>query len=58
MARRTVTRYTVTVKENGDSFNSFNLRQVNKWANDYEDHCLNQDEPWQPHFEFTEETIK
>lgn len=54
---KNITRYGVTVKENGDNFHSFNSRRVVKWTNEYEDHCLNQDEPWQPHFEFTEEQI-
>ena len=50
-------RYIAIVKENGDSFRSFNLRRVNEWCNQYEDNCLNQDKSWQPHFEITEEEI-
>ncbi len=53
-----VTRYTAIVKENGDSFRSFNLRRVNEWCNQYEDNCLNQDESWQPHFEITEKELE
>jgi hypothetical protein len=52
-----IVRYSVTVKENGDSFHSSDSRRVIEWANEYENHCLNQDEPWQPHFEFIEEEM-
>ena len=53
-----MTRYVVTVKENGDSFHAFDLRKINQWIGIYEHSCLNQDVPWKPHFEIKTESIK
>ncbi len=53
----TLKRYTITVKENGDSFSSLNKRDCQRWAGLYTDHVSNQDDPWVPHFEMTTETL-
>ena len=50
-------RYTVTVRENGDTFRAFNIKQVKRWIYKYKYDCANQDVPWQPHFDVTEEVI-
>lgn len=50
-------RYTVTIKENGDSFSAFEMKKINKWIADYLESAMYQDEPWIPHFDITEETI-
>ncbi len=51
-------RYVVTVKENNDRFHSFNIKEVNKWINLYSYECEKQDDPWEPHFKITTETIE
>ena len=53
-----LTRYVVTVKENGDTFHSFNIKEIYRWMFDYQESVLNQDIPWEPHFEETEEMIE
>lgn len=50
-------RYCVTVKENGDRFHAFHMSKIYRWMFEYEHHTLNQDIPWEPHFEITTETI-
>lgn len=54
----TLKRYTVTVKENGDSFTSLNEKGCRKWAAQYADHVANQDNPWEPHFKMTTEVLE
>ena len=51
-------RYTVTVKENGDTFHAFSKKKADKWMFDYEYSCIYQDNPWRPHFEVAEEEIE
>ena len=51
-------RYTATCVENGDSFHSFSETAIYRWIANYEHHVLNQDEPWEPHFEVTTEELK
>ncbi len=51
-------RYTVTVKENGDQYRAFSMKRIYRWMFEYEHHTLNQDIPWEPHFEITTETLK
>lgn len=54
---KSLKRYTVTVKENGDSFTSLNEKDCKRWAGLYADHVANQDNPWEPHFEMATETL-
>ena len=54
---KSLKRYTITVKENGDSFTSLNEKDCRRWAGLYADHVANQDDPWEPTFEMTTETI-
>ena len=51
-------RYTATCVENGDSFHSFSETAIYRWIANYEHHVLNQDEPWEPHFEVTTDELK
>ena len=50
--------YVVTVKETGEQFHSCSKKKIDKWISDYTESTTNQDEPWEPHFEETEETIE
>lgn len=54
---KSLTRYTVTCKENGESYSSTSEKDCKYWAARYADHVSNQDDPWEPTFEMTTETI-